>query len=89
MLSGGTPPHVYNDGAVDPFTEIPPMEKIPYQGMLYATNREPADEAHPEHYYQNASGTVLRLGIGRLSLGKEGVDWDEARRISLLKNRTE
>jgi esterase/lipase superfamily enzyme len=31
---------------------------------------------------------VLRLGSARVKAGAEGIDWEEARRISLAKNRT-
>jgi len=82
-------PHVYSQGNIDPFEDRNPIEDIPYQGILYATDREPADEAHPEQLYQNKRGYVLRLGVGQVELGKEGVTWDEARQISLAKNRTE
>jgi esterase/lipase superfamily enzyme len=57
--------------------------------MLYATDREPATEEDPERYYRNERGNLLRLGVGRIDFGPGGVDWAEARRVSLLKNRTE
>jgi esterase/lipase superfamily enzyme len=82
-------PQVYSQGNVDPFEDRNPIEDIPYQGILYATDREPADETHPEQFYQNKRGHVLRLGVGHLEMGKEGVTWEEARQISLAKNRTE
>jgi pimeloyl-ACP methyl ester carboxylesterase len=82
-------PQVYSQGTIDPFEDRNPIEDIPYQGILYATDREPADEAHPEQFYQNKRGHVVRLGVGHLELGREGVTWEEARRISLAKNRTE
>jgi len=82
-------PQVYSQGTVDPFEDRNPIEDIPYQGILYATDREPADEAHPEQLYQNKRGHVLRLGVGHVELGKEGITWEEARQISLAKNRTE
>lgn len=34
-------------------------------------------------------GHVLRLGVAKVTAGKEGMTWEEARRISLLKNRPE
>jgi pimeloyl-ACP methyl ester carboxylesterase len=82
-------PKVYSQGNVDPFEDRNPIEGIPYQGILYATDREPADEAHPEQLYQNKRGHVVRLGVGHIELGKEGITWEEARQISLAKNRTE
>ncbi len=82
-------PQVYSQGNIDPFEDRNPIEDIPYQGILYATDREPADETHSEQFYQSKRGHVLRLGVGQVELGKEGVTWEEARQISLAKNRTE
>jgi len=80
-------PDVYDAGAIDPFTDFDPIETIPYEGMLYATDREPADGKGKEAFYQNKRGFVLRLGVGYLQLGDTNISWEEARKISLLKNR--
>lgn len=80
-------PDVYDAGAINPFTDTSPIDLIPYKGILYATDREPATDGNPKHFYQNKRGFVLRLGIGKAALGKTDVTWEEARRISLLKNR--
>ncbi|MGF1759302.1 alpha/beta hydrolase [Photobacterium sagamiensis] len=82
-------PDVYDDGTVDPFVDNNPIDNLPYGGVLYATDREPADEEHKEDYYQNKRGHVLRLGAARIELGTEGLTWEEARKLSLAKNRTE
>lgn len=80
-------PDVYDAGAINPFTDIDPIETIPYKGMLYATDREPADGNEKEAFYRNKRGFVLRLGVGHLQLGDTNLSWEEAREISLLKNR--
>ena len=80
-------PDVYDSGAIDPFTDTNPIEKSPYEGILFATDREPADGKGKEDFYQNKRGFVLRLGIGNLQLGDTNITWEEARKISLLKNR--
>jgi len=80
-------PDVYDVGAIDPFTDFNPIEKIPYEGMLYATDREPANDEDKEDFYLNNRGFVLRLGVGRIQLGDTDITWEEAREISLLKNR--
>ena len=36
------------------------IESRPYEGMLYATDREPAVEGDQERYYRNKRGHVLR-----------------------------
>ena len=80
-------PDVYDKGAVDPFTDTNPIEKIPYKGILYSTDRSPACEN--DHFYKNKRGNLLRLGSAKIKAGKEDITWEEARRISLLKNRTD
>jgi esterase/lipase superfamily enzyme len=80
-------PDVYDSGAINPFTDTSPIDLIPYDGILYATDREPATDEDKEDFYQNKRGLVLRLGIGKTALGKTDITWEEARRISLLKNR--
>jgi esterase/lipase superfamily enzyme len=51
--------------------EIPPRIEI-----LYATDREPADEKDNVEYYRNERGGLLRLGVARVQLGTEPMDWD-------------
>lgn len=60
-------PDVYEEGAVDPFTDTHPMEKIPYEGILYATDRSPAGEN--DHFYKNKRGNLLH------DLGPMNGDW--------------
>ena len=50
-------PDVYEKGAVDPFTDTNPIEKIPYNGILQATDRSPAGEN--DHFYNNKRGNLL------------------------------
>jgi len=80
-------PDVYEEGLVDPFNDRNPLKAIPYEGILYATDRKPSDADH--HYYLNERGHLTRLGYARIELGPERIDWEEARRVSLLKNRTD
>ena len=80
-------PDVFDQGEWDPFTDRNPIQDIPYGGILYATDREPA--SGEEENYLDDRGHVLRLGVAKVIAGKEGMTWDEARRISLLKERPE
>jgi len=80
-------PDVFDRGDWDPFTDRDPIKDVPYGGILYATDREPAREAG--QYYLDDRGHVLRLGVAQVTVGKEGMTWEEARRISLLKKRPE
>ena len=81
-------PDVYMDGTVNPFQGIEdiPDESMPYNGILYATDRKPSNRK--DLFYANERGFLLRLGIADIILGKNTLDWEEARRISLLKNRS-
>ena len=80
-------PDVFDQGDWDPFTDRDPIKDIPYGGILYATDREPAQQEG--QYYLDDRGHVLRLGVARVTVGKEGMTWEEARRITLLKKRGE
>jgi len=81
-------PDIYDQGAINPFVDKGFVETIPYSGMLYATDRQPAPEKDSDPYYLNKRGHLLRLGVAQVKLNVEGMTWEEARRISLLKNRT-
>ncbi|MEJ2604964.1 MAG: alpha/beta hydrolase, partial [Gammaproteobacteria bacterium] len=55
--------------------------------ILYATNRAPAGADDEQAFYTNERGYLVRLGSGRIAFGDSDITWDEARKISLLKNR--
>lgn len=81
-------PELYATNVVDPFEGIERIsgEEVPYRGILYATDRKPSAEERV--HYENQRGFALRLGMAEVVLGDETLDWEEARRISLLKNRS-
>lgn len=80
-------PDVYEDGVVDPFLNLDKSADIPSFGILYATDRMPA--SGKDHFYENERGFNVRLGIATTELGTGEYTWDELRRISLLKSRSE
>ncbi|KPK11092.1 MAG: hypothetical protein AMJ68_07080 [Acidithiobacillales bacterium SG8_45] len=80
-------PKVYEEKEISPFADDLDAQPIPYDGILYATDREPVNGDSKEDFYENERGHILRLGLGRIKLGKENLSWAEAREISLLKNR--
>jgi len=82
-------PEVYDADGFNPLSDSDPIEALPYKGILYATDRQPAGEGDKERFYKNQRGPYLRLGVAMIDLGQEGMTWQEARRISLLKNRTD
>ncbi len=82
-------PDVYGDGLLNPLPETNPFDRIPYDGILFATDRSPATEEDPEKYYRNDRGQVLRLGLAEIQFGKKEFTWEFARNISMLKTRSE
>ena len=81
-------PAVFAGGEIDPLPKGSPPVSSDDFGMLYATDRKPAESPYELPFYLNEPGFVLRLGSARVKAGAEGIDWEEARRISLAKNRT-
>ncbi len=82
-------PDVYGDGLINPLPESYPIENIPYKGILYATDRQPAGAEDPEPHYLNDRGQLLRVGVAKVALGQQDFNWDFARNVSMLKNRTD
>ena len=82
-------PDVYGDGLLNPLPDTNPFDRIPYDGILFATDRSPATEEDPEKYYRNDRGQVLRLGLAEIQFGKKEFTWEFARYISMLKTRSE
>jgi esterase/lipase superfamily enzyme len=80
-------PEVFDNGAINPLPENSPIKDLPYGGILYATDRAPAAAGANEPYYSSERGLVLRLGAAKIAVGDITMSWEEARRISLLKNR--
>ena len=80
-------PKIYEEKAVSPFTEDLESLPITYDGILYATDRLPATGDSKADFYENERGHILRLGLGRIKLGKGDLSWEQAREVSLLKNR--
>ena len=102
LLSGcaGGPPHQLNpmpapavyEQTETPFEAADVASTLAGAGaldMLYATNRAPATagEGEDERYYSGERGYLVRLGLADIAFGDSDITWDEARRISLLKNR--
>jgi esterase/lipase superfamily enzyme len=102
LLAGcaGGPPHqldlmpapaAYEQAEV-PFGVLDTADTLAGAGaldMLYATNRAPAaaDAGIDARYYSGERGYLMRVGSADIAFGDSDITWDEARRISLLKNR--
>ncbi len=82
-------PDIYAEQITDPFTDLSPIEIADGDArILYVTNRA-RDENPDAVEYTNKRDDVIRVGAARVELGEGQYTWEEARRISLLKNRTE
>ena len=82
-------PDVYGDGLLNPLPDTNPFDWIPYDGILFATDRSPATEQDREQHYRNDRGQVVRLGLAEIQFGKKEYTWEIARNISMLKSRSE
>mgnify|MGYP001817782318 CR=1 FL=1 len=81
-------PAVYDDGVFDPFVYTGSVIDLPYDGVLYATDRLPADGSDESRFYRNERSDFMHLGFARVEVAGEDISWEEARRISLAKDRT-
>jgi len=84
-------PGIYEEGGIDPFIDNDPISEGLQPAVLYATDRAvAAPDDRKYDYYTHERGGVLRLGEAHTRLGvDDSITWEEARRITLLKNRTE
>lgn len=82
-------PDVYGDGLINPLPEYNPMDKIPYDGILFATDRKPASAGDEEKYYGNDRGRLLRVGVAQVKFGDMQFEWEKAREFSMLRSRTQ
>jgi esterase/lipase superfamily enzyme len=80
-------PAVFAEGDINPLPKGPPPLSYDDFGMLYATDRKPADDLDKRPFYLNENGFLVRLGRARVKAGG-GIDWEAARRISLSTDRT-
>ena len=89
MLKLMPAPDIFAAGGWQPFSDTNPQMKTGNIEILYATDRKPAKRHKEPPYYRNERGYVLRLGKGEVTLGKGIHTWEEMKKVSLLKNRTE
>lgn len=84
-------PDVYEAGEFDPFIDNDPISRGVNPGILFATDRQRATPDDKKfRYFTFHRGQMLHLGEAHVKLGTDGgADWEELKRISLLKDRTE
>jgi esterase/lipase superfamily enzyme len=79
-------PAVFSGGAIDILPKDQPPLFHNNFNLLYATDRKPSVDLNERPFYENKAGFIVRLGRARIQAGG-GVDWQEARRITLSKER--
>lgn len=57
--------------------------------IFYATDRRPATANDKQQFYSSKRGNALRLGRAEIETGHDNLTWQDARRVSLLKTRSE
>lgn len=57
--------------------------------IFYATDRRPATAKDKQQFYSSKRGNALRLGRAEIETGRDDLTWQDARKVSLLKTRTE
>jgi esterase/lipase superfamily enzyme len=83
-------PDLYTEGRVDPFSDNARIRRDYQPKVLFATDRTPSKDGERFAFYGDGRDNVLHLGEAQIQLGERTpITWDEARRISLLKSRTE
>ena len=80
-------PGLYSDAGYDPFPGDAPLPDLPDIPLLYATLRAPAQDGDAEKFYANRRGNLLRVGTAYVRAGSKNFTWEQARKISLAKNR--
>ncbi|MEO1856947.1 MAG: alpha/beta hydrolase [Rubritalea sp.] len=57
--------------------------------IFYATDRRPATAKDKQQFYTSQRGNALRLGRAEIETGRDDLTWQDARKVSLLKTRSE
>jgi esterase/lipase superfamily enzyme len=83
-------PDLYAEGSTDPFKDNAPIQGRYQPKILFATDRLPSEDKERFAFYGDERDNVLHLGEASIQLGADTpITWEEARRISLLKSRTD
>jgi esterase/lipase superfamily enzyme len=83
------PPAFLESAEVTPFADATRVDAPEDPQILYATLREPATVEGEDRFYSSERAAELRLGAGRIVLGESDITWEQARRMSILKNNTD
>ena len=77
-------PALFGKGSVGPFINTPPRDKSSLSQIYYATERQKSNDVR---FYNSKRDQVLHLGKASVSLGPEGITWEEIARQTLQQKR--
>jgi esterase/lipase superfamily enzyme len=73
--------------------KLPEQAKLVNESLVdqvfYATDRAPVGPKDKQFFYSSKRGNALRLGRAEVESGRDDLTWEDARKISLLKTRSE
>ena len=81
-------PEIYQDERITPFNNTGPIDITDPFYIFYATDRQASEDMQQSPYYLPERSHVLRLGRAQVKLGGGEYTWEEAREITLLKERS-
>lgn len=82
-------PDIFDDEIINSLNYPQYLETSPYNGMLYMTDRQPADENDDKNFYQNVRSGRIRVGVGEITYSGKKIRSSELRKISLAKTGTD
>lgn len=82
-------PAHFDEAKREEFAKKDYLKKSPYQGMLYVTDRQPADSASHERFYQNARGSLMRAGVGEVKYADGHLDGNFLRILPIAGEKAE
>ncbi|CAN1564682.1 Protein of unknown function DUF900, hydrolase-like [Caulobacteraceae bacterium] len=86
MLNIVSAPEALNHGKLNSTSDTKPISDLPGGGMLYATDRAPVGSSETG-FYGGVRSQALRVGLAKLEVGDSDLTWEQAREISILKNK--
>jgi len=83
------PPAFLEACDLTPFSDPSLVEVGADPRIPYVCLRAPATPESGQRFYASARASDLRLGVARIALGRSDISWNEARRMSILKNNSD
>lgn len=80
-------PAVY-DQSFSPF-DTGSMADLPYEGLLYVTDRRKAGPDDKERFYVTDRSDLVHAGVAQVAFDGTDITWEEARKLALAKTGTD